>query len=326
MTDDAVSFAVPRQDELARRGLKLSHLRLICALKDTGQMSAAAAQLAISQPSASRMAADMEEIVGVPLHIRHARGILLTTYGERLAHRAATMLRGLDDTAREITELERGNQGTVSIGAVTGPALDLVLPMVRQARVTHPNISITLSVDTSDRLAEELLASRLDFFIGRLLGEVEPHRFAMREIGPEPVSLIVRSGHPLTRYPKVALTDCIAYDWVQQARGGLLRRTVESYMMTHGVPLPVKVLSTSSLLLTLVYISQTNAIAPIAKAVPDFFRSENGLDSRIVALPVETDIQVPAYSLITHSQRPLSPASRVLFDMLEETIERNFVR
>lgn len=322
MTDDGIWSPVPRQDELARRGLKLSHLRLICALKDTGLMGAAATQLAISQPSASRMAAEMEEIVGVPLHTRHARGILLTTYGERLASRAATMLQGLDDTAREITELERGNQGTVSIGTVTGPALDLVLPAVRQARVTHPNISITLSVDTSDRLAEDLLASRVDFFIGRLLGDVDPHQFAMREIGPEPVSLIVRRGHPLTRRRQVTLTDCIAYDWVQQARGGLMRRTVENYMMTHGVPLPAKVLSTSSLLLTLVYVSQTNAIAPIARAVPEFFSSEDGLDGRIVSLPVEADIRVPAYSLIAHANRPLSPTSQVLFDMMAEAIDR----
>ena len=84
------------------------------------------------------------------------------------------MLQGLDDTARELTEMERGNQGTVSIGSVTGPAIDLVLPVVRQARVTHPNISIALSVDTSDKLADDLLASRLDFFIGRLLGEIDP--------------------------------------------------------------------------------------------------------------------------------------------------------
>lgn len=312
--------AAPQRDELVRKGLKLSHLRLLCALKETGQMGAAAAQLAISQPAASRMSAEIEEIVGVSLHTRHARGILLTAYGERLALRAQMMLQGLDDATREIFELERGNRGTVSIGAVTGPALDLLLPIVRHARVTHPNISLTLTVDTSDRLAEDLLAARLDFFIGRLLGDIDPKMFSMREIGPEPVSLIVRRGHPLTRPRSVTLHDCVAYDWVLQARGGLMRRTVENYLMTCNVKLPDKVLSTSSLLLTLAYISQSNAIAPVAKAVADFYGGEDGLDGRIRTLPVEASIAVAPYSLIRHAHRPFSPTSQVLFDMAEAVL------
>lgn len=303
-------------DFLVRRGLKLSHLRLIASLKETGQMSAAAAQLRISQPAASRMAAEMEDILGVPLHSRHARGVVLTAYGERLAARARTMLQGLDDAAREITEMEHGRQGTVSIGAVTGPALDLVLPAVRQVRVTHPGISVTLTVDTSDRLAEDLLAARTDFYIGRILGDVDPRMFRITEIGLEPISLIVRSGHPLTRRSRVTLENCVSYDWVLQARGSLLRRTLEDDLMRRGIPLPDKILSTSSLLLTLAYISQSNAIAPVSNAVATFYGHEEGLNGRIVELPVTADIAVPPYALVLHAERTLSPTSQVLYDMI----------
>ncbi|WP_187970036.1 LysR family transcriptional regulator [Aquibium microcysteis] len=321
--DDRIrgTSALPGRDDLVRRGLRLAHLRLICALKETGRMGAAAAQLAISQPAASRMAAEMEAIVGVPLHERHARGIVLTPFGERFALRAATMLQNLDDTARELVEMERGSQGTVSIGSVTGPALDLVLPVIRRARVTHPAISITVSVDTSDRLAEDLLASRVDFFIGRLLGDVDPRMFRLTEIGTEPLGVIARSGHPLTRKARVTLADCVAYDWVLQASGNLMRRTVENHLLAHGIPLPGKVLSTSSLLLTLAYISQTNAVSMVARAVADFYSREDGLDGRIVVLPVDAAISVPAYSLITHAERSLSPASRILYDMARDAID-----
>jgi DNA-binding transcriptional LysR family regulator len=312
---------LPSRDDLARRGLRLAHLRLICALKETGQMGAAAAQLAISQPAASRMAAEMEAIVGMPLHERHARGIALTPFGERFALRAAMMLQNLDDTARELVEMERGNQGTVSIGSVTGPALDLVLPVIRRARVTHPAISITVAVDTSDRLAEDLLASRVDFFIGRLSGDVDPRMFALTEIGPEPLSVIARGGHPLTRKDRVTLDDCVAYDCVLQASGNLMRHAVENHLMARQIPLPGKVLSTSSLLLTLAYISQSNAVSMVARAVADFYSREDGLGGRIVVLPVDAAISVPAYSLITHAQRALSPASRILYDMARDAVE-----
>ena len=112
--------ATPRRDELVRKGLKIAHLRLLCALKETGQMGAAAAQLAISQPAASRLAADLERIVGVPLHTRHSRGIELTSNGERLAAYAGTMLQGLDDTAREISELDVVGSGDLSVRFMHG--------------------------------------------------------------------------------------------------------------------------------------------------------------------------------------------------------------
>ena len=79
-------------------------------------------------------------------------------------------------------------------------------------------------------------------------------------------------------------------------------------------------LSTSSLLLTLAYISQTNAIAPVASAAADFYGREDGLGGRIVTLPVDTAMFVAPYSLITHAGRPLSPASRILFTLLENVV------
>lgn len=45
------------------------------------------------------------------------------------------------------------------IGSVTGPALDLVLPVIRDMRVTYPDIAFSVQVDTPDRLAEALSAA-----------------------------------------------------------------------------------------------------------------------------------------------------------------------
>ena len=51
-------------DSLFRRGLKLSHLRLLAALGDTGQLTGAAAAIGVTQPAASRLVAEIERIVG----------------------------------------------------------------------------------------------------------------------------------------------------------------------------------------------------------------------------------------------------------------------
>src|SRR5918994_5494380 len=91
-------------DRLLRSGLKLQHMRMILALDEHGQISAAAHMLNISQPAASRMIAEMEDILGVPLCRRLPRGVELTPFGVALARRARAMLLELREVDREISD------------------------------------------------------------------------------------------------------------------------------------------------------------------------------------------------------------------------------
>ena len=70
------------------RGLKLSHLRLLAELVRAGGLGQAAAAISISQPSASRLMAELEQIAGSPLYRRAGRGIELTPAGRALGERA----------------------------------------------------------------------------------------------------------------------------------------------------------------------------------------------------------------------------------------------
>ena len=303
------------RDRLVRRGLKLSHLRLLATLGRTGQISAAGCEMA-SWAAASRLLAEIERIAGAELYRRQGRGIVFTEAGRHFAALAQRMLGDLDAASREIDELEAGRRGLVSIGAVTGAALEHVLPVLRQLRVTHPRINANVVVDTSDKLGPLMLSDQLDFYIGRAPADVDRGAFVADPIGPEPVSLIVREGHPMTRKARPELAECVEFDWVMQPLGGLLRQTVENYLSDRRIPLPARVISTSSTLMTLALIAQSNAIAPIARAAAHFFGSEEGLASRIVMLPVEQDMAVAPYSLLRPAHRALSPVSRLVHEQI----------
>ena len=306
------------KDELIRRGLRLPQLRLLVALRDTGQVSAAATQVAMTQPAASRLLAELERTVGAPLYNRNARGVTLTLAGDALAAKAREMLHGLDAVQHEIAALASGERGAVRIGSVTGPAVELVLPAIRELRVTYPEIEISVLVDTSDKLGEALYAGDLDFYIGRVPEGMEIRGIAMEEIGPEPISLIARQEHPLSRRDSLSVADCLAYDWVMQPENGLLRRTAEAYLLRNGLRPPERILSTSSLLLTLAIISETNAIAPIARAAADFYASPTAFGGRIRRLDIAGDMTVVPYSLITLRNAELPPAARRVLSLIRE--------
>lgn len=279
-------------------------------------MSGAASLLAISQPAASRLAAELEEIADVKLYERHARGVMLTAYGRRMARRARTIFREIDEADREIAELKSGLIGRVRVGAVTGAAVEFVLPAIKHARVTNPRVDISVDVDTSDKLVEALDAGKLDFFLGRIPSSHDPHNYDTIPAGDEPVALVVRTGHPLTRQTTITLEDCVSYDWVMQPESALMRRTVETYITDRGVPLPGKVLSTTSQLLTLVAISETNAIAPLARSVQEFFSGQGGLGGRIERLEVADDLVITPFAITKIAGHQLSPASQMLHDLI----------
>ncbi len=312
------------RDVLIRRGLRLPQLRLLVALLETGQVSGAAAQVAMSQPAASRLLAELEKTVGAPLYDRHARGVTLTSAGQVLAARAREMLHGLDQVQHEITSLASGESGKVRIGSVTGPAVQLVLPVIRELRVTYPEIEISVLVDTSNKLGEALVAGDLDFYIGRQPDGMDPSAIVLEEIGREPVALVTRLEHPLLRRDELKIEDCLDYDWVMQPEDGLLRRTAEAYLLRNGYRPPARILSTSSLLLTLAIICETNAIAPIARAAADFYASETAFGGRIRRLKVADDMEVAPYSMISMRDAKASPAVRRVITLIRQQIPQPY--
>ncbi|MBA1345727.1 MULTISPECIES: LysR family transcriptional regulator [Rhizobium] len=305
-------------DSLLRAGLKLNHLRMIVAIEDSGQISAAAEVLNISQPAASRMLSEMESITKTSLYERVARGVVLTTFGAALARRARKILLELREASREIGELKSGKGGSVFIGAVTAPAMSLVVPAINKVRKAYPGIEINIQVETSNVLARELLAARHDFIIGRIPDDLNPRLFEVKEIGIERACLIVRSRHPLMKQKTSSLAEVRDYDWVFQPPGTLLRRTIEDVFLSRGVALPENIVNTSSLLLTCAIICETDAIAPVAVDVAQFLASQGSKASDVRMLPIDFDINVKPYSMITARERALPPSARLLYDIILE--------
>ncbi len=300
-------------DRLLRAGLKLRHLQLLVALDDERKLQQAAQMLRISQPAASKMLADIEDIVGTPLFVRLARGIEPNVYGEALIRRSRAMLAELNHAGAEIAALRAGEGGSVSVGAVMAPAVEALVAAIESVRDRLPRVEISAQVETSDVLSEALLASRLDFVIARIPANTDPSPFDYREIGPEDVALVVRASHPLASQMVVTPRDLENRDWVLQPRGSLLRRSLEAMFRRHGVAAPERVVNTGSFLMTLVMTARTDAIAPMATSVAELMMEAGNFR----CLPLTERLEVEPFGLIRARGRQLSPAAEVLYRAVE---------
>jgi DNA-binding transcriptional LysR family regulator len=303
--------------------LKLSHLRLLARLAETGQIGRAAAALGMTQPAASRMLAEIAGLVGHPVHARQGRGMVLTGVGQALARRAARVLEELDAARAEASGIAAGGAGHVRLGAVTAPALDLVLPVLRALRLTDPGLTFEVSVAPSAQLCADLRAGRLDLAVGRLATPEEAADLVFEPVGTEPVALVVRRGHPLDRgdgAPPV-LSDLLAHDWVLPGASSPMTAAVQRRLAEMGARLRAPPLTTASQMLTLVMVAQTNAIAPLAEAVARAFTA--GPRAAYVRLAAPFAVDVGPYGLLLPRGAVPSPAVARLAALLRAEGSRN---
>lgn len=299
---------------LLARGMKLSHLQMMAAFAETGQIGAAARAVGIAQPAASRLLSEVEEMLGLPVRVRAGRGVVMTEAGRTLADRAQRVLQELAEAGREVAEIAGGGVGRVRIGAVTAPALDIVLPALRTVRLSHPRIETEVVVAASDILCGQLASGRLDFVIGRVPEGVDAAQFEGRVIAPEPVALVVRKGHHLAERPPRNPAELMAYDWVMPGEESPLTQAVLARLAALGLPRPSQRLSTASFLLTLAMLRQSNVVAPLAQAVADQFAP--GPDAPFVQVEIDLGLAVAPYSLLTRKAARLTAAAETVLGIV----------
>src|SRR3984885_11872243 len=107
--------------------LELRHLRVVCAIAETGSVTKAASQLGLAQPALTAQLQRIERTLGGPLFERDRRGARPTALGELVLSRARVLLpamKGLqDEAARLAGAVSEDIMSRYRIGAIGGPIL-----------------------------------------------------------------------------------------------------------------------------------------------------------------------------------------------------------
>ena len=133
------------------------------AIVREGTISAAADALHVSQPALSRQIRALEEELGVELFERGNRKITLTEEGMVLRKRAEEMVRLLELTENEISQVRDNIAGEIHIGAGESHAFHFLSRAMSHLHEDYPKIRLNIvSGDTTD-LVEQLNNGLLDF-------------------------------------------------------------------------------------------------------------------------------------------------------------------
>ncbi len=137
--------------------IKLSQLRALVAIAQTGTFSDAASQLELSQSAVSHAIATLEEELGVSLLSRGRQGAVLTPVGQEITTEAAKMLALLKTIGRRAQDAKGLQAGLVRIVGFRSVATHVLPAVIERFRQQYPGISVSIGEGSDVRGAEEIL-------------------------------------------------------------------------------------------------------------------------------------------------------------------------
>ena len=296
-----------------RARLKTRQLLLLVALEEEGNIHRAAQVLNMTQPAASKLLKDLEDVLEVSLFDRLPRGMRPTWYGETMIRHARAALSSLNAAHDELQALKAGRFGQVGVGAITAPGLVLMPPAVGMVKLEHPSLRISLQIETSDVLIERLSQGKLDILVARLFAQHDKTSLRYEALSEEPVSAITRPGHPLQRVANLGLRDVVGAGWIVPPAGSVLRHRFELMFQEAGLQAPVNVVETSALLFFTKMLQQSDMIGVVATDVARYYAS-HGI---VALLPITLPCKMDAFGIITRTDRLLSPAAKVMLGAIK---------
>lgn len=190
-------------------GFTLVQLRYFVIAAECGSMTAAADKLCIAQSAVSTAITNLEHELRAQLFIRHrARGLTLTSAGERLLHQSRDLL----TRARDVEAEARGSGGSLTGPVALGCFVTLApyyLPALFAACDSrYPGIELNVVEAEAEHLHQSLRTGGLDFALTYDLGASTDDADLHREtIDHAPAYVIVPADHRLSDRTAVDLAD-----------------------------------------------------------------------------------------------------------------------
>lgn len=285
--------------------LKLPLLRIADALEVHGSLMKAAASLGVGQPALTRSLRELEEIAGCLLFERHARGVRPTEAGIVLIRLARRVLAEMHRAEEELDALGATGGGTLALGVLPVAAAGVLPGVLIRLRAEHPGVTVRLQQGRTEELLPLLAAREIDMVLGRLYPPAIPDSFVREALWEEPISILVRSGHPLLRGRQKVTPESLArHDVVLPTVSQRVGQEIEQVLALLGLRAAAPLRSSSyGFIREMLLATDHIAVMPRLMMVGDLLRGTLA----VVPLPIE--LPPRAAGFIVPGDRPQSPAA-----------------
>lgn len=270
--------------------MQIQQLRYMKKTAETGNISAAAKELFISQPSLSQQIINLEKELNVPLFVRHSKCVSLTPAGEEFLIYATRILNDVDTLTSNMQLYNSLKRGSLKIGLLPIGGYLGLSDYIKDFRGQHKDLDISLKVDLSNLLVDQLIKREIDaaFIIGSQNLERNNDIFC-KKIMEDNYATVVSCQNPLSKKKEISASDLIGQSVILPSQDSSARKVIDSmFSSQHVVPDILAEISQSDIIMQLV--SQNLAVGFSSVSIASMLHTEN-----LVTIPLTQKITRPIY-------------------------------
>ena len=207
-------------------------LAAFCAVVEKSSFSQAAEKLGVTQPAVSLQVRALEERLGQTLLDRSGRRVEPTEAGLRLYRSAQRMLALEEQLYAEVAADSEDLQGTLEVGASTGPGAHLVPLLLCEFQREHPDLHVALSIWDTQTVSDKVAARELELGVVGALRRSRSLEF--EPLVRDEIVLAVPPGHPAAGR-SVSLDDLRKETVIAMQEGAGVRQVVDEELRRAGL-------------------------------------------------------------------------------------------
>jgi DNA-binding transcriptional LysR family regulator len=280
--------------------MNFNHLKYFQVVAHLENVTRAAEELHIAQPSLSKTISRLEESVGVPLFERQGKRIELNQFGKIFLRRVERSFNELTEGQREVTDLAGLERGRVTVGATTARLLP---DLFKEYLTHHPHVKFRLFQITQQlEIQKQLMNGEIDLCISTL--PIEQLEIHCESLIIEEIFLAVPPEHRLAGQKSIRLEEIANELFIHQSAECGLREVTNDFCQQAGfTPNIAFESSTPEVICSLVKAGFGNAF------IPAYWWEGNFTDS-LVKLQIEDPTCQRTIWLSWVKERYLSMAAR----------------
>jgi len=296
--------------------IKFRHLQCFLEVARQGSVVKAADILGITQPAVSKTLKELEDTLQVPLFDRTTRGARLTPFGDVFLRHAGASVAALRQGVDGIAQVRNRGGATVTVGALPTVSAGMIPRAILAYKARA--VGTTVRVVTGDNavLLAALRVGELDLVVGRLAEPEQMKGLAFEHLYTEPVSFVVRPGHPLTRETGFALERILGFTVLMPNEGSIIRPSVDRLLLANGIGNVPDRIETVSMPFGRRYVRASDAVWIISRGVV----AEDIAEGHLSELVIDTAMTNGPVGLTTRTDQTAGVALLMLMQTIRDVV------
>jgi DNA-binding transcriptional LysR family regulator len=301
---------MPWADRIGRR-VKLRDLHILLTVAQSGSLSRAAEQLAVSYPVVSRAISDLEQALGARLFDRLARGVELTMYGQAFLKCGVAVFDELRRGVQQIELLADPSVGELRIGTNFALAEGLLSNVIDRIVHRFPRIAVQVRTEGGRVLRDALRQRAIDVaIVPSRPSMVHDQDLECEPLFEERLFVVAGAESRWARLRRIELAELMNEHWVLPLPDPLPGALTASGFRACGLSLPTRLVESESIHFRINLVATGRYLSVLPESLLRFARDT----LPVRKLPLPPLVEALPYEILTLKSRTLSPIAELFLE------------